>query len=360
MYIDLLGPQMVVRSPWHGSTSSSRLSADYHRERVQQPNYHACAGAAAAQILEPAPELMDMVDRERAAAALEEQLRPQRQAQKREAEAPRPGGNRNEGLEWSADGSARWKTRPERPEPGELARLAGLCWAHRGPRDWLAPLPAAQLRLAVGMLLANQPGRAALLRDVDVADSVGRLLRARVPLRFSNARHNVELSEGGAVARGGPYCYGSALCAAAPPMVDGQHFAEFVLKGESSECMPGIADAAYDPSGAEPFATTGEAGFGFNCWSGKWAHGGRERPPLWGSGLPSPARGQGLGRGQTVGLLLDLRGKEGSLTLWVDGVRLGVLCEGIPLRCGGWRWLVELRSTGAAVAVRERPPPAED
>ena len=133
MYIDLLGPQMVVRSPWHGSTSSSRLSADYHRERVQQPNYHACAGAAAAQILEPAPELMDMVDRERAAAALEEQLRPQRQAQKREAEAPRPGGNRNEGLEWSADGSARWKTRPERPEPGELARLAGLCWAQQAP-----------------------------------------------------------------------------------------------------------------------------------------------------------------------------------------------------------------------------------
>ena len=35
---------VVHRSAWHGANPSSRLSADYHRERVQQPNYHACAG----------------------------------------------------------------------------------------------------------------------------------------------------------------------------------------------------------------------------------------------------------------------------------------------------------------------------
>jgi hypothetical protein len=73
--------------------------------------------------------------------------------------------------------------------------------------------------------------------------------------------------------------------------------------------------------------------------------------------------------GQTIGLLLDLRGKKsGTLTVWIDGQRQGLLCSGIPVfeespageeTSTGLRWLVELKSAGCHVKLRELPPPAE-
>jgi hypothetical protein len=256
---------------------------------------------------------------------------------------------------------------------GVVARLAssGESWSlpPSGAPGWLEPLAAAQLRLVLALLLHGHPPpnlfKRCLLNDMDIAESIGLLLSSRTQLVFTEARHNVVLAPGGTVASGGPYAWGSALSASvAPPQA--LHFAEFKLceHSSSNECIVGVASAGYDPCGGEPFATTSTQGWGFNAWSGKHAHAGRESLPMWCTKADVSVP---VAVGQTVGLLLDLRGRCGTLTVWIDGQRQGLLCSGIPLidehasgetrRC--LRWLVELKSAGCHVMLRELPPPAE-
>eukprot|EP01043_Picozoa_sp_COSAG02_P026799 COSAG02_NODE_1554_length_11948_cov_41.539455_5_plen_413_part_00 len=256
---------------------------------------------------------------------------------------------------------------------GVVARLAsgGERW-HRPPSGapgWLEPLAAAHLRLILALLLHGHPPpnlfTRCLLNDVDIAESIGLLLCSRAQLVFTQARHNVVLEAGGTVASGGPYAWGSAL--SAPLAAVGElHFAEFQLceHSSSNECIVGVATAEFEPRGGEPFATTSTRGWGFNAWSGKHAHAGRESLPLW---CTTADVSIPVAIGQTIGLLLDLRSKKsGSLTVWVDGQRQGLLCSGIPVieesTAGGetrlgLRWLVELKSAGCHVKLRELPPP---
>ena len=256
---------------------------------------------------------------------------------------------------------------------GEVARLAsgGERW-HRPPSGapgWLHPVAAAQLRLVLALLLHGHPPpnlfKRCLLNDVDIAESIGLLLCSRAQLVFTQARHNVVLEAGGTVASGGPYAWGSALSAPVAPVGE-LHFAEFQLceHSSSNECIVGVATAEFDPCGGEPFATTSTRGWGFNAWSGKHAHAGRESLPMW---CTTADVSVPVAVGQTIGLLLDLRGKKsGTLTVWVDGQRQGLLCSGIPVikesTAGvetrvGLRWLVELKSAGCHVKLRELPPP---
>jgi hypothetical protein len=259
---------------------------------------------------------------------------------------------------------------------GVIARLVssgGEKW-HRPPSGapgWLQPLGAAQLRLVLALLLHGHPPpklfKRCLLSDVDIAESIGLLLCSRAQLVFTQARHNVVLEAGGTVASGGPYAWGSALSAPVAP-THALHFAEFQLceHSTSNECIVGVATAGYDPCGGEPFATTSTQGWGFNAWSGKHAHAGRESLPMW---CTTTDVSVPVAIGQTIGLLLDLRGKKsGTLTVWIDGQRQGLLCSGIPVfeespageeTSTGLRWLVELKSAGCHVKLRELPPPAE-
>ena len=68
------------------------------------------------------------------------------------------------------------------------------------------------------------------------------------------------------------------------------------------------------------------------------------------------------GRGDTVGLLLDVEG--GSLTAFKNGARLGVVVpnERVPsLGPGPFHWAVDLGGTGTSVRIdATKPPPAAE
>ena len=70
----------------------------------------------------------------------------------------------------------------------------------------------------------------------------------------------------------------------------------------------------------------------------------------------------GYGRGDTVGLLLDVEG--GSLTAFKNGARLGVVVpnESVPsLGPGPFHWAVDLGGDGASVRIdATKPPPAAE
>ena len=70
----------------------------------------------------------------------------------------------------------------------------------------------------------------------------------------------------------------------------------------------------------------------------------------------------GYGRGDTVGLLLDVEG--GSLTAFKNGARLGVVVPNervASLGPGPFHWAVDLDSTGDSVRIdATKPPPAAE
>ena len=80
-----------------------------------------------------------------------------------------------------------------------------------------------------------------------------------------------------------------------------------------------------------------------------------------GSGSAWPGRA-GYGRGDTVGLLLDVEG--GSLTAFKNGARLGVVVPNkrVPsLGPGPFHWAVDLDGNGASVRIdATKPPPAAE
>ena len=76
-----------------------------------------------------------------------------------------------------------------------------------------------------------------------------------------------------------------------------------------------------------------------------------------GSGWPGMA---GYGRGDTVGLLLDVEG--GSLTAFKNGARLGVVVpnERVPsLGPGPFHWAVDLYGKGSSVRIDATKPPPD-
>ena len=92
---------------------------------------------------------------------------------------------------------------------------------------------------------------------------------------------------------------------------------------------------------------------------------------MWSSGSGSHYQGgsdsdwpgmAGYGRGDTVGLLLDVEG--GSLTAFKNGARLGVVVpnERVPsLGPGPFHWAVDLCSKGDSVRIdATKPPPAAE
>jgi len=70
----------------------------------------------------------------------------------------------------------------------------------------------------------------------------------------------------------------------------------------------------------------------------------------------------GYGRGDTVGLLLDVEG--GTLTAFKNGARLGVVVpnESVPsLGAGPFHWAVDLGRKGTSVRIdATKPPPAAE
>ncbi len=323
-------------------------------------------------------------------------------------------------------------------QQGEMAVLTDIAelatWWPRRSTGWLTPLQAAQVRLMIAALPYAHFQRSAtapppqpepefrpallLLRDLDVAESVGLLIAGRLPLCFtrahwaihigaipavhpwrkphSSAGHNEsalamkmasERCAGSPVATMRDECAGTcatgATAVADEIMFAGVHFAEIKLH-TGSQMTFGVVLPTYEPPDAdlpsEPDAQEGEGGGTNGDWrqpavgaadhtltasdsengwvveadSGDAMHDGQYCE--WETGTPV-----GFAAGDTVGLLLQLASSSngrstGSLTLYKNGHRRGVPFDGLHSD-GGFSWAVELCDCGDCVSILRRPPP---
>lgn len=316
------------------------------------------------------------------------------------------------------------------------ALAAGATWWPRRSTGWLTPLQAAQIRLLIAALpyahfqrsataLASEPEpepeleqqsrpcAALLLRDMDVAESVGLLIVGCSPLCFTRAHWAIDTGAIAAVhpwrkpnsSRVGddsaapmqPACAGTPVasmrgeCAGtsgATAMVDeimvaGIHFAEIKLHS-GSQMTFGVVLPTYAPPDtdlpSEPDAQEGEEGGTNGDW--RQAAGGASDHTLsasdtkngwvveadtgdamhdgqygeWETGTPV-----GFAAGDTVGLLLQLTSSSNGwstarLTLYKNGQRRGVPFDGLHSDAG-FSWVVELCDCGDCVSILRRPPP---
>eukprot|EP01043_Picozoa_sp_COSAG02_P000630 COSAG02_NODE_12_length_58022_cov_242.077379_13_plen_487_part_00 len=319
-------------------------------------------------------------------------------------------------------------------QQGEMAVLADVArmsggttrWPRRSA-GWLTLLQAAQVRLLIAALPYAHFQRSStarppepepeprptllLLRDLDVAESVGLLIVGRPPLCFTRAHWAIHIGAVGAVhpwrkshGSGGhddasPIKMGRESCAGSPvaamrdecagttgatAMVDeimfaGVHFAEFQLHS-GSQMTFGVVLPTYEPPDAdlpsEPDAQEREDGI-----NGDWRQGGSDHTLTasdseqgwvveadtgdamhdgqyceWETGTPV-----GFSAGDTVGLLLQLASSSngrstGCLTLYKNGQRRGVPFDGLHSD-DGFSWAVELCDCGDCVSILRRPPP---
>ena len=108
----------------------------------------------------------------------------------------------------------------------------------------------------------------------------------------------------------------------------------------------GVARAGVDLSAVRIALHRTPDGWMYSCGGG--AHMRDSRITPWASGEQ-----QGLWQGGTVGLLL----KQGSLAVYIQGRRIGVLCTDIA---GCVVWAADLNGSNSSVRIRRRPPPDED
>ena len=83
----------------------------------------------------------------------------------------------------------------------------------------------------------------------------------------------------------------------------------------------------------------------YSCGGG--AHMRDSRITPWASG---EKYGPGIERGESVGLLL----RRGSLAVYTQGRRVGVMCTGLS---GALVWATDLHYSGASVRIARKPPP---
>eukprot|EP01046_Picozoa_sp_COSAG06_P026324 COSAG06_NODE_2260_length_7213_cov_19.735732_7_plen_202_part_00 len=188
---------------------------------------------------------------------------------------------------------------------------------------------------------------------------------AEVAAVWTACHPDVDLTEGRTLAtnsRGSGYR--SAVCGEAAHAMGGGgdggggrrlYYAEFAVLEKKGNSMVGVVPA--DAAGRAP-REMDKAWFSHPA-AHMWASGGRHRQGGRGSKWPGMA---GYGRGDTVGLLLDVEG--GSLTAFKNGARLGVV---VPNGCvpslgpGPFHWAVHLGDTGDSVRIdATKPPPAAE
>ena len=188
---------------------------------------------------------------------------------------------------------------------------------------------------------------------------------AEVAAVWTACHPDVDLTEGRTLAtnsRGSKYGYRSAVCGEAAHAMGGGgggggrrlYYAEFAVV-EGSFIAVGVVPA--DAAGRAPQEM--DKGWCNHPAAHMWWSGGGH----WQGGSTSDWPGSaGYGRGDTVGLLLDVEG--GSLTAFKNGARLGVVVPnwGVPsLGPGPFHWAVDLVSKGDSVRIdATKPPPAAE
>ena len=149
----------------------------------------------------------------------------------------------------------------------------------------------------------------------------------RLPLAFGRAHADVTLSEGGAVATRGAAGGWSRTAASTVAMRSGRHFARFTVVEARSMMFFGVIRPGWDVEGGM-YAPDGDG----HCFY--WTADGQRYP----DGSEWEGR-EDANEGDRIGMLLDL--DQGSMTIWKNDVRLGVMqAEGLR---GPLCWAVEQR-----------------
>ena len=162
----------------------------------------------------------------------------------------------------------------------------------------------------------------------------------RLPLAFGRAHGDITLSENGAVATksaGG----GWRAAASKAVMRSGRHFAQFTVV--AGGLMFGVVRPGWDVEGGlEAEEVDG------HCFY--YTLSGRRFPDLpdW-EGMQTATQ-----QGDRIGMLLDL--DQGSMTVWKNGVQLGVVVsEGLS---GPLCWAASMLYEGDSVRIGSTPTPA--
>ena len=169
----------------------------------------------------------------------------------------------------------------------------------------------------------------------------------RVPLVFGRAHADFTLSEGGAVATKdltGPDGYSWRAATSAAVMWSGRHFVQFtVAVVPVGSMLFGVIRPDHDvEGGADAFSVDGHCFYDTNT----------------GSRFPGENDWEGMqtadNQGDCIGMLLDL--DQGSMTVWKNGERLGVMvAEGLS---GPFCWAVTLVYSGTSARIESAFAPA--
>ena len=162
--------------------------------------------------------------------------------------------------------------------------------------------------------------------------------------RWARASAWVDITgEGGALATnwrtaGGYSNYMPAVCGEVL-QAEGEAYAEFTWV--SGYMYVGVARAGVDPSSVGDGLHRTADGWMYYCRTGYHYHNDHSTP--WASGEAQPIK-----EGETVGLLL----KQGSLSVYILGRQVGVMCTGLT---GEFVWAADL---DGSVRIARKPPPA--
>ena len=169
------------------------------------------------------------------------------------------------------------------------------------------------------------------------------------PLRWAEAHSTIDISDGATLATDDPKKYTSsrghpAVCGEVLE-AGGEAFAEFTWVSGRSPIV-GVARAGVDLSTVAGGLHDTSDGWMYNCETGGHLHDFRGHATPWASG-----ERQGIEEGGTVGLLL----RQGSLAVYIQGRRVGVMCTGLS---GPLVWATDLNGGESSVRIERRPPPA--
>ena len=211
-----------------------------------------------------------------------------------------------------------------------------VCIAEEAGRLWVAAYSEQELGWVPRRALESW---LCLMREVELL---------RVPLLFGRAHDDITLSEGGVVAtKSAGHGYYRSV-ASKVMMRSGRHFVQLTVeRGDSM--MLGVIRPGWDVEGREnadllPRSAFGGVGHCFydTCF-------GHRTPGMhdW-EGRQTAAE-----QGDRVGMLLDL--DQGSMTVWKNGTKLGVMrAEGLS---GPLCWAVDMAKVGTSARVESAPAP---
>jgi len=161
---------------------------------------------------------------------------------------------------------------------------------------------------------------------------------------FGRSHESITLSEDGSVPTKAVHDYTNRTAASKVVMRAGRHYVQFTVMSVSGDMFFGVIRPGWDVEGGQDaprvdghcFYYTGNGWCcpGYHSWEGM----------------------QGARVGDRIGMLLDL--DQGSMTVYKNDERLGVMGTGLRRRGGKFSWAVSLSDDGSSARIEAAPVPA--